>query len=56
MNQIKYKIKAGKFTEEGVVDTVQQLYNRLKFWDKYDEFEFLGKKVSEGNIGKIQGK
>lgn len=49
MNQIKYTIKQGKLTESGTLDTIQELYNRIK---AYPDFEKLkAERVEVKNAG-----
>lgn len=52
MNQIKYTIKQGKLTESGTLDTIQELYNRIKAWPEFEKLE--ANRVNKKDAGKLQ--
>lgn len=52
MNQIKYTIKQGKLTESGTVDTIQELYNRIKAWPEFEKLQ--AERVKVKHAGKLQ--
>lgn len=51
MNQIKYLIRSGKETDEGVVNTNLQLYNKIKDWPDFEKLE--AQRVDVKNNGHI---
>jgi len=51
---IRYKIKAGKLSESGVVDTFRELTNRLKAYTDFKEYSLKAKQEDEQQAGRLQ--
>ena len=52
MSQIKYFIRSGKLTDEGVVNTTLELYNKIKSFPDFEKLE--AERVNKKDAGNLQ--